>query len=212
MKLYLMRDLRCLFQDRQTVLLPFLFFLIAFFLFSFLEIISVGKYLPTFQVLMTLSTVGFIGRALHRDFSTGILDIILDHTPSLMPFLIAKFLSIAVFQGGFYLSTWIILSVFAPHEFWLGSPLQPLIALTALSLNLSLLILLADALLLKLSSSSFLGIILILPFILPIILVSSLTGDLFAIKAPAFLIFYTLSFVMLGLNAVAFILKQDRFS
>jgi ABC-type transport system involved in cytochrome c biogenesis permease component len=212
MKLYLSRDLRCLLNNRQTIVLPFVFFLIAFGLFKGLGIIATHKSLAAFQVLMTLSTVGFMRGALQRDFNTGILDVVLDHTTALMPFLMAKFLSIGLFQWLLYLGTWCALSLLGPQEFGPLASLHPILALTALSFTLTLLILLIDALLLKSSYNAFLGIILILPFIVPIILVSSLSNAPSAIKAPAFLAFYTLSFMTVGLNAIAFILKRDRFT
>tara|TARA_R110002095_G_scaffold80982_5_gene70270 strand:+ start:200 stop:841 length:642 start_codon:yes stop_codon:yes gene_type:complete len=175
-QLFFKRDMGQVFFNPRLLVLPLGFFAVSFFLLHFtapLEGLG-GNSTALCWVIFILSTTGVLGQNIAQDYEGGFLQSLQSEGVSLTPYIASKALSLMI---GWTLSFWV---------FFLGLQLlqggltpyfimQSFINIASISGALSFLYCLFDALFLTAKKSPLLSLILLMPFILPLLILSLLS-------------------------------------
>lgn len=206
--LFFKRDIKQAFFNPRLFILPLGFFAVSVFLLHFTDSLKTitDQSVALYWVVFILSTTGVLGQNIARDYDEGFLQGLQCEKKSLHSYIISKALSL---MTGWALSFWVFLMGFSFLQDAMTPyfAMQSFIVIASLSGALSFLYCLFDALFLRVNRSSLLGLVLLVPFILPLLILAllSLGQNEFVTLLPVF--GYAL-FLALG----AFFLTQKALS
>ncbi|NCP61611.1 MAG: hypothetical protein GW748_06545 [Alphaproteobacteria bacterium] len=175
-QLFFKRDIKQVFFNPRLLILPLGFFTVSFFLLHFTVSLNTINEQETalYWVIFILSTTGVLGQNIALDYDGGFLQSLQSEKKSLHFYIISKALSLMVgwtFSFWvFFMSLQILQNEITPHL-----ALQSFIIIASLSGALSFLYCLFDALFLRAKRSPLLSLILLVPFILPLLILSLLS-------------------------------------
>lgn len=177
-QLFFKRDIKQFFFNPRLLVLPLGFFAVSFFLLHFTAALATSTEESTalYWVVFILSTTGVLGQNIAQDYDQGFLQSLQSEKKSLRPYILSKALSLML---GWTLSFWLFFmglqflqSDITPHF-----AVQSFMIITSLSAALSFLYCLFDGLFLKAKRSPLLSLILLVPFILPLLILSLLSFE-----------------------------------
>ncbi|HBN21706.1 MAG TPA: hypothetical protein DD412_00515 [Holosporales bacterium] len=175
-QLFFKRDIKQVFLNPRLLILPLGFFAVSFFLLYFTTALNTTteQSIALYWVVFTLSTTGVLGQNIAQDYDGGFLQSLQSEKKSLHSYIASKALSL---MFSWSLSFWAFLmglqllhNKMTPHF-----ALQSFMIIASLSGALSFLYCLFDALFLKAKRSPLLSLILLVPFILPLLILSLLS-------------------------------------
>ena len=177
--LFFKRDLKQIFSNPRLMILPLIFFGISLFLIHFMgsgNLISSDLFSLAW-VLFILSTTAALGQTIVKDHSANFLQALQGEKVSLTPYIIAKALSLS---GGWGIAFWLFMSVVQAltlSDFSGVVLLKTVCVIAAVSGALGFLYCFFDALFLQGKGSPFLGLVLLVPFILPLLILAFLSSE-----------------------------------
>ena len=196
--LLLKRDIGQIFTNPRLVILPFAFFLISLFLISFTggHGEGSGNMNALYWVIFILSTTGVLGQNIAQDHGNSFLQALQSDCLDLTPYIIAKAMSLLI---AWSIPIWIfrIGGAFFEGGLTIDFCLQQLLITVTISGALAFLYCLFDVLFLEGKQSPFLGLVLLTPFILPLLILALMGLEQGAFEALLPAISYG-SFLMIG--------------
>lgn len=208
-KLFMARDIRHLFGNPKLIILPLGFFGTSLFLLSFTGALSssFSTALPLYWTLFILSTTGSLGQIIAPDHDHGFLQSLCLEGRASTPYLLSKGLTLTL---GWSLPFWAVLAILQVLE-GTATPTslaQNFGAIIGLSGALAFLYCLFDSLFLEGKRSPLLGLILLMPFMLPLLILSlsTLENDQGNLLIPLYLyaLFLMVGSVLLTKKAIQF--------
>jgi|TARA_B110000459_G_scaffold188037_1_gene220909 ABC-type transport system involved in cytochrome c biogenesis permease component len=175
-QLFFKRDMKQVFFNPRLLVLPLGFFAVSFFLLHFIAPLNSTTEHTTalYWVIFILSTTGVLGQNIAQDYDGGFLQSLQSERTSLKSYIISKALSLMI---GWTFSFWIFFMGLQGLASEINAPiaLQSFVTIASLAGALSFLYCLFDTLFLKAKRSPLLSLILLVPFILPLLILSLLS-------------------------------------
>ncbi len=169
--LFFKRDIRQLFLNPRLMILPFSFFMISLFLIYFTQghsVVSENKQ-ALYWVVFILSTTGVLGQNIARDYHLNFLQALQSERLNLTPYILSKGLSLLM---AWSVPFWIfrVGGAFFEGALTLLLCTQYLVTTLVVSGALAFLYCLFDVLFLQGRHSPFLSVVLLTPFMLPLLI------------------------------------------
>ena len=176
--LFFKRDIKQVFLNPRLLVLPLGFFAVSVFLLHFAAAIttSTEQSIALYWIVFILSTTGVLGQNIARDYDEGFLQNLQSEKISLHSYILSKALSLML---GWTFSFWAFLMgiQLVHNEITPYFAMQSFMIIVSFAGALSFLYCLFDALFLKAKKSPLLSLILLVPFILPLLILSLLSFE-----------------------------------